>query len=142
MSKLELIIIYGNTSKTIENQIFVSEKDFLIHYGENYDLAINELNRIQKSTVNNDSFLSLFLYDDVSLWWMIYPSLMPVINKIINFISKFQILLDEKKPDKIIVENFAYFDLIEQICKSKNIKLVYSRSSLLSYLLIKKTSFT
>ena len=139
MSKLELIIIYGNTSKTIENQIFVSEKDFLIPYGENYDLAINELNRIQKSTVNNDSFLSLFLYDDVSLWWMIYPSLMPVINKIINFISKFQILLDEKKPDKIIVENFAYFDLIEQICKSKNIKLVYSRSSLLSYLLIKKT---
>jgi len=139
LSKLELIIIYGNTSKTIENQIFVSEKDFLIPYGENYDLAINELNRIQKSTVNNDSFLSLFLYDDVSLWWMIYPSLMPVINKIINFISKFQILLDEKKPDKIIVENFAYFDLIEQICKSKNIKLVYSRSSLLSYLLIKKT---
>ena len=139
MSKSKLIVIYGNTSKTINNKIYVSEKDFLIPYGKNYDLAVDELNRIQKSIINNNSFLSLFSYQNVSIWWMIYPSLMPVINKIINFIHKFQILLNKEKPSKIIVENFAYFDLIEQICKSQKIKLVYSRSSLLSYLLTKKT---
>ena len=117
--------------------MYVGEKDFLIPYGENYDIAINELNRIQKSTINQQSFLSLLSYDDVSIWWMIYPSLMPVINKIVNFIHKFQILLDEEKPEKVIVEDFTYFNLIQQICKSKKIKLDYS-SSLLQFFLLKK----
>ena len=138
MSESNIIIIFGNESKIIHNKIFVSEKDFLIPYGENYDLAVNALNKIQKSKIKEDSFLSLFSYDDVSIWWMIYPSLMPVINKSINFIYKFQILLDEKKPNKIIVENFDYFYLIKQICDLRKIKLVYSTSSLLSYLLKKK----
>jgi hypothetical protein len=138
LSESPLILIFGSESKIIHNKIFVSEKDFLIPYGENYNLAVNELNRIQKSKIEEDSFLSLFSYDDVSIWWMIYPSLMPVINKSINFIYKFQILLDKKKPNEIIVENFDYFYLIKQICDSRKIKLVYSHSSLLSYLLKKK----
>ena len=85
---LSKMITYGFVSKIINNHIYVSEKDFLIPYGKNYDIAINELNRIQKSTINEQSFLSLFSYDNVSIWWMIYPSLMPVINKILNFIHK------------------------------------------------------
>ena len=121
--------------------MYVSEKDFLIPYGANYDLAIQELKKIQNSKIGERSFLSLFSYDNVSIWWLIYPSLMPRINKIINFIHKFQILIEEKNPDKIKVENFAYFDLIRQICKSKNVKLQYSRLSLFFYSLNKKAKF-
>ena len=138
MSKLPLTIVYGNDSRTSNDIMYVSEKDFLIPYGANYDLAIQELKKIQNSKIDERSFLSLFSYDNVSIWWLIYPSLMPRINKIINFIHKFQILVEDKNPDKIKVENFAYFDLIRQICKSKNVKLQYSRPSLFFYSLNKK----
>jgi len=138
LSKSQLIIIYGNNSKITHNRMYVSEKDFLIPYGDTYKLVIKELKRIQNSTLHQQSILSLFSYDDVSIWWMIYPSLIPKLNKIINFAHKFQILVEEQNPDKIKIENFSYFDLIRQICKSKNIKLEYSQLSFLFFSLNKK----
>ena len=138
LSKSQLIIIYGNNSKINHNRIYVSEKDFLIPYGDTYKLVIKELKRIQNSTIHQQSILSLLSYDDVSIWWLIYPSLIPELNKIINFAHKFQILVKEQNPDKIKIENFSYFDLIQQICKSKNIKLEYSQLSFLFFSLNKK----
>lgn len=124
------IIIYGSVSKKINNVLYVSEKDFIIPYGENYDIAISVLKKIEKSFFDKKSFLLAFMYDDISIWWMIYQNLMPQINKILNFIHKFQILLLNENPKKIVVRDFTYFGIIEQICKLKGIELVHSSLSL------------
>ena len=82
-------IIFGNISKVDGEKLFVKESDFEIPHGEDYKVAIEELNIIQKSSVNGISFLELFQYDDFSLWWFVYQSLIPKYKQITNFIDKF-----------------------------------------------------
>jgi len=78
----------------------------------------------------------LLKYSDVSLWWYIYPSIFPAIKKTINFIEKFNDLIIDKNPNKIkLVGEFDKLSLIKQICKQKKIKLDYSKSMHLKFLM-------
>jgi len=126
-------IIYSKNSKIEGNSIYLSEKDFETPYGNTYNLAIEELDRIQKSQINGKTIPSFFSYDQSSLWWIIFPSLIPKMKKIVNFVEKFSNWLDNEKPNKIYIENFLNFSLIEQICNQRQIKLEYSHGSKLIY---------
>ena len=124
-------IVFGNRSKIEGDKLFVNESDFDIPHGADYDIAIKELYEIQKYSVNGINFLELFQYDDFSMWWFIYQSLIPKYKQITNFIEKINELIKLHNPSKItIIDNYSNFSLIEQICKQKNIKLNYSKTSL------------
>lgn len=124
-------IIFGNISKIDGKKLFVKESDFEIPHGQDYNIAIKELDIIQKSFVNEIPFLELFQYDDFSLWWFIYQSLIPKYKQITNFIKIFYELIKKHNPSKITInDNYSNFDLIQQICKQQKIKLNYSKSSL------------
>jgi hypothetical protein len=127
-------IIFGNMSKIEGDKLFVNESDFEIPHGTDYDIAIKELYEIQKCSVNGINFLELFQYDDFSMWWFIYQSLIPKYKQITNFIENFFELIKFHNPSKItILDNYSNFSLIQQICKQKNIKLNYSKTSLFSF---------
>ena len=133
-------IIFGNVSKIKGNTLYVNEYDFEIPHGTDYNIAIKELYEIQKCSVNGINFLELFQYDNFSMWWFIYQSLIPKYKQITNFIEKFYELIKFHNPSKItIVDNYSNFSLIEQICKQKNIQLNYSKTSL--FLFSKKQNF-
>ena len=128
-------IIFGDISKVDGEKLFVKESDFEIPHGEDYKVAIEELNIIQKSSVNGISFLELFQYDDFSLWWFVYQSLIPKYKQITNFIDKFYELIRKHEPLSVTInDNYSNFDFIQQICKQQNIKLNYSKTSLLGFL--------
>ena len=124
-------LIFGIESKTEENKLFVSELDFEIPHGNDYENSIQHLNFLQNSYIDDKQFLKLFEYNDYSLWWFIYPNLIPKLKKFINFIIKFSKLVDEYQPTKISInENFQFADIIIQISEKRNIPLNYSMLSL------------
>lgn len=132
-------IIFGNKSGKINNILFVSEKDLEIPHGEDYKIAINELKRIQNCKIFEKYVPELFFYEDTSLWWLIYQSLVPEYKKLVNFVDRFFKLIDKINPSQItIVDNFDNFDLIKQICVKKNIKLNYSKKNLIKSVYKKK----
>ena len=127
-------IIFGNVSKIKGDKLYVNEFDFEIPHGKDYEIAIKELSEIQKCNIDGINFLELFQYNDFSMWWFIYQSLIPKYKQITNFIEKFLELISFHKPSKITIsDNYSNFLLIEQICLQKNIKLNYSKTSLFSY---------
>jgi hypothetical protein len=127
-------IIFGNESKIEGNILYVNESDFEIPHGTDYNIAIKELYEIQKCSVNGIHFLELFQYDNFSMWWFIYQSLIPKYKQITNFINKFLELIKFHNPSQItIIDNYSNFSLIQQICKQKNVKLNYSKISLFSF---------
>lgn len=127
-------IIFGNISKIDGKKLFVNEYDFEIPHGEDYNNAIKELNIIQKSTIKKIPFLELFQYNDFSLWWFVYQSLIPKYKQITNFISTFYELIKKYNPSLITIENnYSNFHLIKQICEKEKIKLNYSKKSLISF---------
>ena len=138
--KVKPIVIYGTRSLKDNGKIYVTEEDFEIPHGETFKLAINELNKIQNSTIQGKKFLTLFEYDDASLWWLIYPSLISKLKKLVNFIQKFYEMLEENDPHVIKIEkDFSYFNIIKQICYKKNIELKFSQKSLIASKARKKT---
>jgi len=129
MQKTELELIFGTKSKNQGNKIFLRNEDLEVPHGEDYKLAIELLKKIETSELMGKVTPNLFTYNDVSLWWFIYQSLIPELKKSINFVQKLLDYVDDVYPYKITVEDFENFDLIQQICSLKNIKLDYSTSS-------------
>jgi len=122
-----LEIIFGEKSEKVSDKLYVNENDFEIPHGEDYKIAIKELEKIQKKTFQGKPFLSLFEYNDASLWWFIYQSLIPKYKQLTNFIEKFSELLDKTHPQIIKIEkNFDKINLIREICEQRRIKLQYS----------------
>lgn len=120
-------IIFGKKSEKCLDKLFVNEKDFEIPHGEDYKIAIQELERIQKQTLHEKQFLSLFEYNDASLWWLIYQSLIPKYKQLTNFTKKFSELIDKTQPQIVKIEsNFDKLNIIKQICDQRKIKLQYS----------------
>ena len=108
-------IIFGNESKIEGNNLYVNESDFEIPHGTDYNIAIEELYEIQKCSVNGINFLELFQYDDFSMWWFIYQSLIPKYKQITNFIDKYEMdkkLLLFKKLERIFIQ----LDQVVNIC--------------------------
>lgn len=128
------IIIYGKKSSKQDNQIFVREEDFELPHGEDYKLAIEELERIQQSQIQNKTIPSQFVYEEISLWWLIYQSLIPEFKKYVNFIKKFSEIIEEIKPCKIIIKgDYNRLSLIKQIATKEKIQIEYSNSGYLKF---------
>jgi len=128
-------LIYGRKSQRKDNIIFVNEIDFQMPFGEDsFRLSIKRLNEIQKLKIQNKKLPDLFNYQDFSLWWFIHPSIYPEMQKTINFIVKFDEFLEKERPDKVqIKDDFGMFDIINQICKKKEIKFEYSKRDFIKF---------
>ena len=132
-------IIYGNKSGETNNIVFIHEEDLEVPHGEDYKIAINELKKIQNTKILENYVPELFSYQEISLWWLIYQSLIPEYKKLVNFVEEFLKLIHKINPDKItIVDNFDNFNLIKQICIKENIKLEYSQLNLTKFIYKKK----
>ena len=125
-----LEIIFGKNSSKIPGKLFVNEMDFEIPHGEDYKNAIKELEKIQNTLFENKQFLSLFEYNNTSLWWFIYQSLIPKYKQLINFVETFSNLIDIETPKTVKIEdNFEKFDIIKQICEKRNLNFEFSNIS-------------
>lgn len=135
ISNKPLTIIYGKKSLKEDDKIFSKEEDFQIPIGEtSRGIPIKELKRIQRSLFRGKSLPELFVYDDLSLWWYIHPSIYPQLKKTINFTIKFLEFVEQLKPAKVKIEDdFGTFDLIKQICYKKKIDFEYSKLKLIKY---------
>ena len=121
-------IIFGFKSYTTDNKIFVKEEDFQIPIGEDsFGIPINELNQIQKILLDGKTIPQLLEYEDFSLWWFIRESIFPRFKKLVNFTTKFIDLVNKTNPEKIEIYDLRYFEIIKQICISKQIQLKYSK---------------
>lgn len=121
-------IVFGKKSLRKESIIYLKKEDLQIPHGEDYKIALGELCKIKNSQIHNIDFLAQFEYEKNSMWWFIFPSIIPVYKNLINFIISFQQLIDEVKPQLVKVEDdFGKLNLIKQLCKKNKIKLGYSR---------------
>ena len=128
-------IILGNTTSHNSDILYLREEDLEMPHGEDYKIAIDELFKIQKQIVNETPFHKLFEYQDISLWWYIFPNIIPVYKKITNFIISFQNIIDKYRPTtiKIEIEFLPKFNIIKQICKNNNIEFKFSKIKFLKY---------
>jgi len=91
-------------------------------------LGINELKKIQKTTINGKLFPELFEYDGFSIWWFFYPEVSNKFIKCINFIKNFSEFIEQNNLKIIKIDNeFNYFEIIRQMAKKNNIKLEFSQ---------------
>jgi len=125
--KNKTIIVYGLKNKKEKNIIYVREEDFEISHGEDYKIAIELLHIVEKTLIFNKSIKQHLLYHDISLWWLIYQSIIPELKKTINFTKKFIDLINEENPSRIVINNdYNRICLIKKICIQKGIDLQYS----------------
>ena len=128
-------IIYGIKGIDDQNQIFIDNNDLKIPIGsESYSHAIDLLKEIENKGISN-----IFSYEDFSTWWFIYPTIFPSVNIILNFIIQFEKILEKYSPSEIkLVQDVEKWEIIRQICQSKNIKISYSSKELTFFLIKKK----
>ncbi|MFM7795905.1 MAG: hypothetical protein ACKO7N_04005, partial [Candidatus Nitrosotenuis sp.] len=132
------IIVYGNRSKIENNILYVAHDDFKGPHLNYQDITIplNLKKQIENSQMNEKSFLSLFDYNGVSLWWFFHygPFFNDRFSGTVYFISKFLEFIKIHSPEKIrILDDFDMMDIIQQICKNNNIKFEYSKLQYLKY---------
>ena len=134
------ILIYTDISQNVSNPYIVTPDDLKINDEfESNKKIISLLDKIELSSMNNKSFLSFFTYENSSLWWFMRPSIIMPLRTIINFIDRFEEVLDKQKPSEIKIQgDFSKFEIIKEICAKKNIKFSYSKIKYFSYQ--KKTS--
>lgn len=130
-------IVFGLKSKSTENKIFVNEKDF---FGARLDskfftIPLHEKIKIEKQELDGKSFLELFDYKGISLWWFFsQETFFLKFCKLVNFIENFSNFIDQNHVEIIQIENnFTYFNIIKKISERKNLKLKYSKISYLYY---------
>ena len=136
------IIVYGKDSFEKNNIIHVSEHDFKSPPVDTFSikLAISELNKISKLSINGKLIPELFEYENISMWWFCYSRLTTYFIDNINFINNFLDFIKHKNPKEIrIKDDFSKFDLIKDICLKFNIKFSYSNFQFLKYNLLKKS---
>lgn len=137
--KNNLKIIFGNKTSNSQGLIYVQEQDFEIPHGDDYKIAIAELNKINNFILNNKPFLENFLYSETSLWWFIYPSLIGKYKQIVNFILEFSKFLDTMKPDVVEVHNLNKLKIIQEICKQKDIQCISSKTNIIKFQIQQKS---
>ncbi len=130
-------IVFGIKSKSTKNKIFVTEKDFFgFEMDPNYIIkSFQEKIKIEKQELHGKSFLELFDYKGISLWWFFSQETFFIkFSNLINFIENFSNFIDQIKPDIVeIKNNFEFFNIIKKISEQKNFKLKYSKISYLNY---------
>lgn len=131
---VESEIIYCRQTKDYDNKLFVREEDFEFPHGEDYKFAIEKMEKIQTTLFSGEKIFQLFDFNDISLWWFIYQSLIPQIKKNINFIIKFTEFLEQTRPKTVTIkDDFTKVDLIIQICKKNSINVKYSKNEYLKF---------
>ncbi|MEX0764816.1 MAG: hypothetical protein WD966_03020 [Nitrosopumilaceae archaeon] len=123
-------ILYGGTTiKDGKNVISLDNNNLSLPFGRAYnEKPISFLNTIPKQMVNEKKVTHLLEYSNTSLWWFAYPSINITVSTAINFIDRFEKIIDEKKPTLIkVVGEFDKLQLIKQICLKKNIEFNYSK---------------
>ena len=139
----KIIVIYGEKKNHKDNIYYFTENDFQIPLGRSaYTIPLYELKKIQNSHVDRVLLQDLFVYEDISLWWFLYPTIFPQFKNVVNFVSKFLEMIEQKNPSMIILKDFSNYEVIKEICNSKKIILRYSNISFsffnLKKILIKK----
>jgi len=122
-------LIYGNAKPGKKDDcIYVNEYDLEIPIGiEGYEKSLDFIDNLEKEIIDQEKISEIFKLYDVSLWWFIFPTVYPAIQKSINFIVAINELIEKVKPTSIeIVGEFDKYEIFQQICKNKNILLVTS----------------
>ena len=133
-------VIYGKESKRNNNFWYINESDLKIPIGiEGFKDSISFVRKLVKKQYQGKNFLNFFAYNDLSLWWFIYPTIFPPIQRAINFIIKFNEFLDSNEITSITIkDDFEKLSLIHQICEQKKIELRITKSSYLRFLFSNK----
>jgi len=112
-------VIFGKISKKDDNDLFVTENDFL---SPPLDTKIDALAMNEILSINGKSVPELITYEDTSLWWFIYSPLIVPFIKIINFITHFSEFVEQVNPHTLKVEDdFNTFDILKQFCVKRKI---------------------
>jgi hypothetical protein len=137
IDRYNMKIVYGMKGKSDKNKIFVEETDLNIPIGsESYLYPIDFLKNIQNKKINGIEVYKLFNFDNFSLWWFVYPTIFPSINRILNFIIQFEKILEKYPITNIeLVGDIEKWEIIKQICHNKNIKISFSNKKLKFFLL-------
>ena len=122
-------LVYGKKGNEEKNTILLSENDLKIPMGlEGYNDTIIFLQDLTIKKFLNQDFLKNFSYENFSFWWFIYPTVVPGIQKAINFINKFEEIIENYSFNLVeIDDDFEKLHIIKQICNKKKIKLKYSK---------------
>jgi hypothetical protein len=110
------------------NTVTVDSTEFLNFSKEEEFLAAKckvFLNSIAEKRVENQTILEWFRYKDISLWWFVYRRVWPKIEECIRFIENLKKMIEDLRPDTLVVEGFFdKLDIIKQICATHNIKVI------------------
>jgi glycosyltransferase involved in cell wall biosynthesis len=136
-----LKLIYGSRQggPINEDLMFVTKNDLYAPSEISAQKKTNEiLSEIEKKTVGGKKLFELFAYDDVSLWWFIFPTIYLSVKEAVSFIDSFQEVLKGKNPKEIkVTADFGKLPLIEQVGKKYNIKVSYSILPYVKFQLVK-----
>lgn len=89
-----------------------------------FSSVVEFMNRIPSQVVDGRSIKQWFRLRDHSLWWFAHNSLWRHIEANISFIINFENMLDVIRPDVVDVQGFyEKADLIQQLCRKKNVRL-------------------
>ena len=117
-------IVYGEKSIIQDEVVFINDEDLEFPHGEDYKVAIEQLERIQESKFNNKQIHELFEYKEISLWWFVYQNIISEYKKLINCIIKLEEIIDKYQPEKFEINVSTNFkEIIKNICKKKNISI-------------------
>jgi len=135
------ILVFSNHYKKENDVLHIDHlffKDSPLNSKHN-EIVLNVRKKLEKESINNILFPSLFDYNDTSLWWFFYETFFYKLKEIINFILPFTEFITQENLETIKIEkNFDNFYLIEQICIQNNIPLIYSKIDLLNFNLKQK----
>jgi len=139
MKPTNTVLIYGYESYTVDNTIFISEKDFQSPVFQTAQYSPDILSKIHHSKLEGNFFLELFNFKDVSLYWFMYPAFWSQLTTSTNFIDRFFEYVEKKNPSSLYLKNdFSKYYLLKQICKKKNISFSYSKIQFLKFKLRRK----
>ena len=135
-------LIYGsNTAKKLSNNLsYVNEYTLSTPYGKKFhEPPISLMQEIESSRIGSKSVPELFKIDDYSMWWFLHPIIFPFVAKSVNFIIKFETLIDRSNPDSIHLDGeFEKFDIIKEICLKHHLKFSYSKKKFFKFRLVSK----
>ena len=112
MKNSSKIVIYGKKNYEKNNVIWINENSFHdppLDF-ERTMLQIDEMQKIENSSLNNKTLYELFSYDDFSFWGFFYEELFQNYSKLISFTLNFYVdyHLKEKKS-KIMFSSYSIF---------------------------------
>lgn len=133
-------IIFGEKGVNSNDFLYLDESDLILPMGKSFwEKPILFLNNLTMKSVDGKDFLKLFNFYDNSLWWLILPTVNPAINGAINFIDKFEKMIQKHHPSSLhLIAEFDKISIIKQICKKYDVEFSYSKSKLFDYKLRKK----